>query len=326
MLEIQADRLVQLLAVGTWPKTVHVFDEDSQWAINAALAAQRPLLVRGEPGCGKSQLARAAAHCLKRAFISTVVHARSSCEDLQYHFDAVARLAEAQTLAARGQVERVQELLDPVKFISPGPLWWVFDYERARAAAEHGRAQYQPPIEPEGWQVDHGCVLLIDEIDKADADLPNGLLETLGNGSFQVPFLKEPVGGKNRTAPLVIITTNEERELPAAFTRRCLVLQLAPPKEETELHTWLMARGQAHFGVACSQAVRKMAADQLLEDRKRAHELGHALPGQAEYLDLLRALVALDPKLAQAGQLEQRQLALLERLAGFTLGKYREQS
>lgn len=321
MLEIQADRLVRLPAVGTWPETVHVFDEDSQWAINAALAAKRPLLVRGEPGCGKSQLARAAAHCLKRAFISIVVNARSSCEDLQYHFDAVARLAEAQTLAASGQVERVQELLDPVKFISPGPLWWVFDH--AGAAATQGRAQYQPPIEPAGWQVDHGCVLLIDEIDKAEADLPNGLLETLGNGSFPVPFLKEPVGRKSQTAPLVIITTNEERELPAAFTRRCLVLQLAPPQDESKLKDWLVARGAAHFAETCSERVRQTAAEQLLADRKRAHELGQPLPGQAEYLDLLRALVALDPELARAGELEQRQLAILERLAGFTLGKYR---
>ncbi len=321
MLEIQADRLVHLPAMGSWPETVHVFDEDSQWAINAALAAKRPLLVRGEPGCGKSQLARAAAHCLKRAFVSTVVNARSSCEDLQYHFDAVARLAEAQTIAARGLVERVQEVLDPEKFISPGPLWWVFDH--AGAAATQGRAQFQSPIEPAGWRVDDGCVLLIDEIDKAEADLPNGLLETLGNGSFPVPFLKEPVGRKTKTPPLVIITTNEERELPAAFTRRCLVLQMAPPQEAEKLRAWLLARGAAHYGAFCSEQVRHTAADQLLEDRKRAQELGQPLPGQAEYLDLLRALVELDPDLARAGKLEQRQLATLDRLAGFTLGKYR---
>lgn len=325
MLKIQPDLLVGLPQIGTWPETVHVFDEDSQWAINAALAANRPLLIRGEPGCGKSQLARAAAHCLKRAFISSVVHARTSCEDLQYHFDAVARLGEAQTIAARGMVDDVHVLLDPLNFLSPGPLWWVFDYQGAKLTAEKGRAQHQKPIEPEAWNPDQGCVLLIDEIDKAEADLPNGLLETLGNGAFTVPFLSEPVGGHGNTRPLVIITTNEERELPAAFTRRCLVLHLAPPSREDKLVEWLMARGKAHFGVACSDEVRKQAADQLVDDRKTARDLGLPQPGQAEYLDLLRALVELDPDLARAGLLEEKQLAVLKRLAMFTLGKYREQ-
>jgi hypothetical protein len=79
---------------------VHRFDEESAWAVRAALAAQRPLLVRGEPGSGKSQLARAAAEALGRLFVAEVVHARSESQDLQWRFDALGRLGDAQAMGA----------------------------------------------------------------------------------------------------------------------------------------------------------------------------------------------------------------------------------
>ena len=94
-LEIQAGSQVRLQAPPGLPELVHVFDEDSIQAVNAALAARRPLLVRGEPGIGKSQLARAAAKALGRVYVPFVVDARIESRDLLWHFDAVARLAEA---------------------------------------------------------------------------------------------------------------------------------------------------------------------------------------------------------------------------------------
>jgi len=320
------DRLIELPPQGSWPKAMHIFEERSWWAIKAALAAGRPLLLRGEPGSGKSQLARAAAFKLKRAFISTVVHARTSSEDLQYNFDAVARLGEAQTLAARGKADQADQLLNPLRFLSPGPLWWVFDHGLAETQTEDCPGQHRKPLAPDGWDPIQGCVLLIDEIDKAEVDLPNGLLETLGNGAFTVPHLSEAVGINLQYAkPLIIITTNEERELPQAFLRRCMVLHLQPPQEPDKLIAWLIERGEAHFSKQCSLPVLRRAAEQLVEDRDQARNGGLPLPGQAEYLDLLRALVTIAAE-EKAKEVEQRQLEILKQIQDFSLGKYEERA
>lgn len=292
MLNVNSGETVALPAMGSWPETVHVFEEESPWAIKAALAARRPLLVRGEPGCGKSQLARAAAFCLGRAFISSVVHAQSEGEDLLWFYDAVARLGEAQAMGATGkEVLDLDKRLDPLNFLSPGPLWWAFHWKSA--AARHKSCRHSSPAyaTPAGWSPEKGCVVLIDEIDKAESDLPNSLLETLGNGAFQVPYLPDAIGiGDHIPWPLVIITTNEERELPKAFIRRCMVLRLTLPSENKELQDFLTARGAAHFGQRCAPEVREEAARQLVKDRAGAEAAGRVPPGQAEYLDLLRAL------------------------------------
>ncbi|GAB6041996.1 AAA family ATPase [Endothiovibrio diazotrophicus] len=309
------DRPVTLPATATWPATVHQFDARTVDAIRAAQAAERPLLVRGEPGTGKSQLARAAAHCLGRLFVAEVIHARSEAQELQWRFDAVARLGEAQALAAAGGGD-VRAQLDPLHFLSPGPLWWVFDWDSAEAQYRRCRHPQRRPTAPEEWTPKDGSVLLIDEIDKADADLPNGLLETLGNGAFTVPYCHQPIGLKAEVPPpLVIITTNEERELPGAFVRRCLVLHLGLPEEEDELVAWLMERGAVHFGERCGEPVRREAAVQLWRDRQEALRQGITPPGQAEYLDLLRAV----GRLAEG---EESQLELLGRIQGFMLQKF----
>ncbi len=316
MLNIQPGHIEELPASGSWPAAVHMFEEKSIWAVKAALAAERPLLVRGEPGSGKSQLARAAARVLHRAFISEVVHARSECRDLQYHFDAVARLGEAQTLGISGQDREITRRLDPLRFLSPGALWWTFDWESAEKQFKICNTGMGRPLKPKDWEPHQGCVLLIDEIDKADADLPNGLLETLGNGAFTVPYLDEPVGLKeNVPPPLVVITTNEERELPGAFLRRCMVLHLDLPDEEEELVKWLSARGEIHFGDTCSEKVRSKAAKLLWRDRQEAFKHGLQAPGQAEYLDMLRAVGRLY-------QTEQEQLDALEAISEFALVKH----
>ncbi|MGH8550418.1 MAG: AAA family ATPase [Methylococcales bacterium] len=314
--EIPVNKPLNLPAMGSWPEAWHVFDDKSARAIQVALAAQRPLLVRGEPGTGKSQLARAAAHVLGRLFVSEVVHSRSESQDLQWHFDAVARLGEAQALGAVAKnKEEVHEQLNPGRYLSPGALWWVFDWQSAEdqyRACRHPRNRPQPP---DNWTAEQGAVLLIDEIDKADADLPNGLLETLGNGAFSVPYLDRPVCMPDTNPPpLVVITTNEERELPGAFVRRCVVLQIQMPKQERDFIDWLVERGACHQGIACSEAVRRKAAEQLWGDRQEALRQGQTPPGQAEYLDLLRALNTMRTT-------EAERLELLDQISEFVLRK-----
>ena len=310
--DLPVDTPFTLDPVGSWPGTHHVFDRPSADAIAMAWAAERPLLVRGEPGTGKSQLARAAAQCLGRAFISEVVHARTEPQDLQWRFDTIGRLGEAQALAAGRAGPADGNPLDPQRFLSPGPLWWAFDWPGAEACYQGSRHRTARPRAPAGWTPEQGCVLLIDEIDKAEADVPNSLLETLGNRSFPVPWGDIVVGQGAATPPLVIITTNEERELPAAFVRRCLVLHYELPKD---LVPWLVNRGRIHFP-AGDERVLAAAAEQLVTDRQDAREAGVTPPGQAEYLDLLRALTTL------AGDADA-QLALLQQLSHFAYRKFR---
>ena len=117
---------VPLPEYGSWPESIHQFDAKSINALKAALAAQRPLLLRGEPGTGKSQLARAAAVALNRLFVYEVVNAHTESQDLLWRFDAVGRLAEAQTLQGQNCSEdKLKQTLDSKRYISPGPLWWA---------------------------------------------------------------------------------------------------------------------------------------------------------------------------------------------------------
>lgn len=406
--QIRVNQRIRLERCQSWEESFHVFDEESALAVEMALAAGRPLLVRGEPGSGKSQLARAAAQELNRRFLSETVTALTEPQSLLWHYDPVARFHEAQMLAAEAAAQALrqddgedeedepstaelaetllpvsppdgtlsrrkaarykkkkasqqkrQQLfraistgagrgflaeqgggdLHPGRSISPGPLWWAVDCQSARQQLERCRWPFYQP----GFALDdtaaarQGFVLLIDEIDKADAALPNALLEVLGNGGFQVPLLNQTVRTPSGCPkPLVIITTNEERELPPAFVRRCLVLhlrvdderflrgwwsrQLGLPAEpfspERALVKWLAERGETHFAGSFSLRVREKAAELLARDRRAAKQAGLIRPGQAEYLDLLRALRNMA---ADSG--EQRQLALLEQISPFALVK-----
>ena len=295
-----SESALQLPAMGSWPGTMHAFEPEVVAALRAAEAARRPLLVRGEPGTGKSQLAHAAAVSAGRAFLSYVVDARTEATDLMWHYDAVARLADAH-MAAIPSARITADELRMDHYVRPGPLWWAFDWIGAERQVEGLRSPRKAPDRPPyAWAPERGVVLLIDEIDKAEVELPNGLLEALGNGRFQVPEADTLVRqAPGQPAPLVIITSNDERELPAPFLRRCLVLTLRLPSGHA-LRGLLISRARLHFTSWASQnpAAVESAADLLLDDRESARRQGLYMPGMAEFLDLIRALVNLggDPQ------------------------------
>ena len=312
---------VSLPGRGNRPDQVHVFDADMIDAIDAALAAQRPLLVRGEPGIGKSQLAKAAAKHLGRVFLSHVVDARTESTDLLWHYDAVARLADAQLIGALGeQGKPLRERLSVEHYLRPGPLWWAFNWVDAAVQAKQIQQNeplrdYDPsaPLQPDPKR---GSVLLIDEIDKAESDVPNGLLEALGSGEFTPPGRAAPVMAETGTPPpLVVITTNNERSLPDAFIRRCLVLRLELPEDAQALQQFLFERGKRHFP-KIDDGVLQAAGERLLGDRRHAKENRQfPLPGQAEYLDLVRAVTTLEST-------ADRQIERLQQLARYAFRKH----
>jgi len=338
---IAAGHAEEIPAAGNRPRQFHCFDADSIAAIDAALAAQRPLLLRGEPGIGKSQLARAAALVLRRAYVQQVVDASTEASDLLWRYDAVARLAEAQLQGAlRDGPARsrrtLRKRLAVSVYVAPGPLWWAFDWggacTQARAA---GAADPLPPDAGDAARradparrcdPANGCVVLIDEIDKAESDVPNGLLEALGAGQFR-PLGSERDVVATGVAPLVIVTTNEERALPDAFLRRCMVLHLRLPSVKDAPEAFkrvLMERGRAHFGArrgasaeTADDTLLARAAELLILDRQAAEQARRLpLPGQAEYLDLVRAVLCL------AGGDAAAQTTVLRRIADFALKKH----
>jgi MoxR-like ATPase len=200
--------------------------------------------------------------------------------------------------------------------VRPGPLWWAFHWQDAQEQAERVGAP-RPVLDPDA-KPENGCVVLIDEIDKAEADLPNGLLEALGAGQFTPLGRSSPVA-MTGALPLVVITTNEERSLPDAFVRRCLVLHLRLPEEDDKLVERLLTLARAHFpdGAAKGLQVFEDAARLLVQDRRAAKENNlRPLPGQAEFLDLLRALRHMYP-----GQVK-KQADALHSVSAFVLKKH----
>jgi len=315
---MQANQSVVITTADGLPEQVHVFSEAEVLAVDTAMAARRALLVRGEPGIGKTQLAIATAVALGRGFVSHVVDSRTEARDLLWHFDAVSRLAQAQVQGALsgGQTDRatVERALDIGNFIQPRPIWWAFDWNNALCQAE--RAGCSPPLQPPGCDPANGVVVLIDEIDKADTDVPNGLLEALGAGEFTAPGMDGPVRPDPAKPPLVIITTNEDRGLPDPFVRRCLALHLRLPEERSKLIEHLVARGKAHFP-EMTKPILKHAAEMLADDRAMARHHGWLpLPGQAEYIDLIRVLHI------KAARDATSQQALLDRIRPFILRKH----
>jgi MoxR-like ATPase len=276
---------------GTWPAGVHRFKAETVAALRAAEAIGRPLLVRGLPGVGKSQTARAAAAFANRPFLSVVIDGHTEPHDLMWRVDAVKRLSDAQAHQAK----------DELHYVQPQALWWAYDWDGARRQETScGRASASCE-EPRVWTPNADrAVLLIDEIDKADPDLPNALLDVLANKGFTPPFQgSQPVRCTAATRPLIVITTNEERELPPAFLRRCLSITLELPKDEQALIKELVLLGTQHqrYLITIGQwpgpcHVLNEAAERIVAVRRGA-DPGDYLPGTSEYLDLIGALATL---------------------------------
>lgn len=309
----------------------HVFDSQSIEAVNAALAINRPLLIKGEPGIGKSQLAKAVAQELGRVFIPFVADVHTESRDLLWEFDAVARLAEAQIQSPQNPDK---EALALKNFIVPKALWWALNWEDAekfvtQKVDDKGNKTYrhQPPFYPEKCHPTNGCVVLIDEIDKTNTDVPNGLLEALGNHRFHPQGLDQAVEASG-VPPLVIITSNAEQQLPDAFIRRCLTLHMHFPKSDEDRLDFLVKRGKVNFPDLAKEKINSKnqpdqqsdvlteAATMLLEDRRYA-EQHHLKPfcGQAEYFDLLRGV----EKLHEQGRGSHQEL--MDQLRVFTYQK-----
>ncbi len=175
----------------------YVATEDLRVAVNAAITLQRPLLVKGEPGTGKTVLAEEVAKALDAELITWHIKSTTKAHQGLYEYDAVSRLRDSQL----GD-ERVHDIRN---YISKGKLWEAFERDKR-------------PI------------LLIDEIDKADIEFPNGLLQELDRMEFHVYETGETIEAVER--PVVIITSNNEKELPDAFLRRCFFHFIAFPDEE----------------------------------------------------------------------------------------------
>lgn len=302
----------QLQPLGSWPASWHVFDERECHALAAAMACGRPLLITGDPGTGKSQLARAAAAHLGWAFRYLVVTARTEPDDLRWQFDALERLADASSSdpAARARVAERQ------RYATPGPLWWAIDPAGAanRLAGLHGLSATH---DEQAVTARDGSVVLIDEVDKADSDLPNSLLEVLDNRAFVTPWgeavpspapLPEP-GQPTAADPgkparaghklLIVITSNNDRELPAPFLRRCVTLNMSLPDEETQATEFLQAlrlRCRAHFDAGqVSDGVVDAVIEAVRRHRMQVPVGQGVRPGTSEALDLLRALHDIAP-------------------------------
>jgi MoxR-like ATPase len=233
----------------------YVATHDLMLAVNAAITLQRPLLVKGEPGTGKTMLAEEVAQALGMPLLQWHIKSTTKAQQGLYEYDAVSRLRDSQ-LAGVDNTERVKDIRN---YIVKGVLWQAFTAEK--------------PV-----------VLLIDEIDKADIEFPNDLLREIDRMEFHVYETREMVRAVHR--PLVFITSNNEKELPDAFLRRCFFHYIKFPDAETM---------QAIVGVHFPQLKKQLLAAALKSfyDVRNLPGLKKK-PSTSELLDWLKLLVAED--------------------------------
>ncbi|QUJ77521.1 MoxR family ATPase [Sulfitobacter albidus] len=269
----------------------YVATDDLKIAVNAAVQLERPLLVKGEPGTGKTELARQVSAAMDLPMIEWNIKSTTRAQQGLYEYDAVSRLRDSQL----GE-ERVHDVKN---YIRKGKLWEAFEAEKK-------------------------VVLLIDEIDKADIEFPNDLLQELDKMEFYVYETGEMVKAKVR--PIVIITSNNEKELPDAFLRRCFFHYIQFPEMETlkkivEVH---------HPGI--KQDLLTTALTQFYEIRDQQGL--KKKPSTSEVIDWLKLLLAEDmdaadlksdgasalPKLHGALLKNEQDVHLFERLAFMARG------
>ena len=229
----------------------YVASKDLEVAVNAAVTLERPLLIKGEPGTGKTELALQVANALGLQMIEWNVKSTTRAQQGLYEYDAVSRLRDSQL----GE-ERVHDVKN---YIKKGKLWDAFE-------------------------ADEKVVLLIDEIDKADIEFPNDLLQELDKMAFHVYETGETIQAKHR--PIIIITSNNEKELPDAFLRRCFFHYIRFPDAEpmrkiVEVH---------HPGI--KQDLLAAALTQFFEIRETQGL--KKKPSTSEVIDWLKLLLAED--------------------------------
>ena len=229
----------------------YVATEDLMVAVNAAIRLERPLLVKGEPGTGKTMLAEEVSKALKRDLLRWHIKSTTKAQQGLYEYDAVARLRDGQLGEARAT--KISN------YISRGMLWEAFESESAP-------------------------VLLIDEIDKADIEFPNDLLLELDRMEFYVYETKQHI--KARVRPIVVITSNNEKDLPDAFLRRCFFHYIQFPDQET------MSRiVEVHFPDIKKRLLRR--ALEVFYDVRETPGLKKR-PSTSELLDWIKLLLVED--------------------------------